>query len=207
LCEHSCPFGALREPSAGAADPQMLAVERKRLAWELLLLPLFVVGIGWMGSNLGTAAAKLHPTVGLMERYLQYQKHPVPYPPQSPEALELKRAEDNLKELLPRATAARRQSALAGWLLGGWVGLVVGLKLISLSIRRARTDYEPDRGACFACGRCFEYCPNELVRRGLMPASALKEAEHAGLQPTGTAGVRAHQESPSLSGSVAPTGK
>ena len=46
-------------------------------------------------------------------------------------------------------------------------------ELISLSVRRKRTDYEPDRGDCFACARCFEYCPNELVRRGLMPAAAL----------------------------------
>ena len=46
------------------------------------------------------------------------------------------------------------------------------MKLISLSVRRRRTDYEPDRGDCFACARCFEYCPNELVRRGLMPAAA-----------------------------------
>jgi len=40
-------------------------------------------------------------------------------------------------------------------------------------LRRRRTDYEPDRGECFACARCFKYCPNELVRRGLMPASSL----------------------------------
>ena len=50
---------------------------------------------------------------------------------------------------------------------------VVGAKLISLSLRRTRTDYEPDRGACVGCARCFEFCPNELVRRGLMPDSAL----------------------------------
>jgi ferredoxin len=58
-------------------------------------------------------------------------------------------------------------------IFGGWIGLVIGVKLISLALRRQRTDYEPDRGACVACARCFEYCPNELVRRGLMPASEL----------------------------------
>jgi NosR/NirI family nitrous oxide reductase transcriptional regulator len=202
LCEHSCPFGALREPSAGAVDARTLATERQRLAWQLLLLPVFIAGVGWIGSNLSTAASKLHPTVALVERYFQHQKHPVQYAPQSPEALELKRAEDNLGELLPRAAATRRQFVLAGWLLGGWVGLVVGIKLISLSLRRTRTDYEPDRGACFSCGRCFEYCPNELVRRGLLPVSALKEYGNAC-----AAGVSTSREFTAVSGSAPRTGE
>jgi ferredoxin len=197
LCESSCPFGALREPSSGAADPPTLAADRKRLAWQLLLLPAVIAGVGWIGCGLSGAAAKLHPRVALVERYLAQQKHPVVYAPQSPEALELKRAGDSLKELLPEATAARRQFVLAGWLLGGWVGLVVGAKLISLSLRRRRPDYEPDRGACFSCGRCFEYCPNELVRRGLMPAAALPE-----LGGAGAAAAAPGLGSPALSGST-----
>jgi formate hydrogenlyase subunit 6/NADH:ubiquinone oxidoreductase subunit I len=51
--------------------------------------------------------------------------------------------------------------------------LVIGAKLISLSLRRQRGDYEPDRGACVACARCVEYCPNELSRRGVVPAPAV----------------------------------
>ena len=60
-----------------------------------------------------------------------------------------------------------------GWLFGAWVGLVLGVKLVSVSLRRKRTDYEPDRGNCVACARCFEYCPNELVRRGVLPGLPL----------------------------------
>ena len=52
--------------------------------------------------------------------------------------------------------------------LGGWVGLVIGVKLIHLSLRRRRTDYSPDRGGCVSCGRCFWYCPCEQVRLGLI---------------------------------------
>jgi len=36
-----------------------------------------------------------------------------------------------------------------------------------------RTDFEPDRGACFACARCFRSCPQELVRISQMPAGEL----------------------------------
>jgi len=56
-------------------------------------------------------------------------------------------------------------------LFGGWIGLVIGVKLVALSVRPGRTDYEPDRGGCFACARCFTACPNERVRLGWMPAA------------------------------------
>ena len=60
---------------------------------------------------------------------------------------------------------------------GAWIGLVIGVKLIHLSIRRRRTEYEPDRANCVSCGRCFWYCPNEQVRLGLIdvaPAALLE---------------------------------
>ena len=52
-----------------------------------------------------------------------------------------------------------------GW-FGAWVGLVIGVKLIYLSVRRRRDDYQPDRAACVSCGRCFWYCPLSLWERG-----------------------------------------
>jgi Pyruvate/2-oxoacid:ferredoxin oxidoreductase delta subunit len=45
------------------------------------------------------------------------------------------------------------------------VGLVFGVKLVQLTVRRQRTDFEPDRGACVSCGRCFWYCPEEHARQ------------------------------------------
>ena len=54
---------------------------------------------------------------------------------------------------------------VGGRLFGAWMGLVVGGMLIHLTLRRRRDDYEADRGACLACGRCYDYCPVELTRR------------------------------------------
>ncbi len=45
---------------------------------------------------------------------------------------------------------------------------MIGLKLVTLSIRRKRTDYQPDRSRCVSCGRCYWYCPSEQVRLGLI---------------------------------------
>jgi NosR/NirI family transcriptional regulator, nitrous oxide reductase regulator len=179
LCEHTCPFGAMREPSAAPANPQFLGIERKRLGWLLLLLPALVAGGAWLGSMLAPAAAQLNPTVELAERYVRQQKNPVQYGVQTPEALSLQRAEENPQVILSAAENLRHRFALACLLFGGWVGLVIGVKLIALSVRQSRTDFEPDRGACFECARCFEYCPNERVRLGLMPASELPVAPAA----------------------------
>jgi ferredoxin len=182
LCEHACPYGAMREPSAGTADPQTLGIERKRLAWLLLATPVLILVLGWVGYNLSHTAALLHPKVALAEKSLQNRIHPVAYTAQSPEALELIRASKDPKALFADVAAARAQFRIGGWLLGGWIGLVLGAKLISLSVRRQRTDFEPDRGACLACARCFEYCPNERVRRGLLPAESVERYVRAQLE-------------------------
>ena len=72
LCEQSCPFGAMREP-APAAHPDALGAERRRLGWMLALLPVLVVAGAWAGSRLSPAAAQLHPSVALAERYVRQQ--------------------------------------------------------------------------------------------------------------------------------------
>ena len=101
--------------------------------------------------------------------------HPAQAGALSPDDLALERARQTPKEIAGRSAARiRRKFDIGGWIFGGWVGLVIGVKLISLSLRRKRTDYEPDRGDCFACARCFEYCPNELVRRGVHAAAGCR---------------------------------
>ncbi len=176
LCEHSCPFGAMRTPSPGTVEPKLLLPERRRLGWLLLLVPALIVGGAWLGGELAVPVSKLNPTVELAERYIMQQKAPVDYGVMTPETLSLQRAERESEALLKSATDLRHRFWLACVAFGGWVGLVLGVKLASLSLRTLRTDFEPDRGACFACARCFRSCPNELVRLGLMPSSELPPA-------------------------------
>ena len=176
LCENSCPFGAMREPSPGNVEPRLLAPERRRLGGLLLLLPLLVAGGAWIGNMLAVPVSKLNPTVELAERYILQQKSPVDYGVMTPETLSLQRAERDPEALLKSATDLRHRFWLACVIFGAWVGLVVAVKLVSLSLRTKRTDFEPDRGACLACARCFRSCPQELVRIGQMPANELLPA-------------------------------
>jgi polyferredoxin len=173
LCEASCPFGAMRQSDAAKVQPAALARDRRRLGGFIVLLPILVALGLWLGGRCSVPASRLHPTVALAEQ-LMLQKTPAP--PRSatptPDELALDRAGQAPKELVAQAVEIRNQFVWGGRLFGGWVGLVFGLKLIRLSMRRKRADYEPDRGDCFACARCFEFCPNELVRRGLVPPPA-----------------------------------
>jgi ferredoxin len=169
LCEASCPFGAMREPAEIKPEPGTLSADRKRLALLIALIPLLMAGTGWLGWKFSPYASKLHPKVSLAERFVLERDLPLKTGPLSPADLSLDRARQAPKELLLDAAAIRHKFGLGGWIFGAWVGLVVGVKLASLSIHRRRTDYEPDRGECVACARCFEFCPNELVRRGLTP--------------------------------------
>jgi ferredoxin len=176
LCEHSCPFGAIREPAALPANPAALAPDRRRLAWLLVALPVLVAGGAWGGLQLAVPASKLHPTVALAEQYLTPNKSvPSPGSP-TPESRALARAEVEAPAIISQAADIRQRVRTACAWFGGWVGLVIGVRLISLSLRATRTDFEPDRGACFACGRCYLACPNERVRLGL-----ISPAEAAGL--------------------------
>ncbi len=170
LCATSCPFGAMREPSPGTVEPKFLAPDRRRLGWMLALLPMLIAGGAWLGGQLAVPMAKWNPTVELAERHLVQQGNPVDYGVMTPEALSLERAAHDPETLLQSATQTRERFWLACVLFGGWVGLVIGVKLVSLSIRTRRTDFEPDRGACYACARCFRSCPQELERLGQKPA-------------------------------------
>ena len=176
LCEHSCPFGAMREPQAPKAELATLAADRRRLAWLLVLAPVMIAVGGWIGGRFSAPVSLLNPTVSLAERFVHERDTPLKTGALSPDDLALDRARQNPRQLLADAADIRRRFGIGSWIFGGWIGLVIAAKLISLSLHRRRVDYEPDRGACFACARCFEFCPNELVRRGGAPAAPVVAA-------------------------------
>jgi len=175
LCECSCPFGAMREPESGSTPPGKLLAERRRLGWLVVLLPVLLLAGVWMGGQLAGPAARLNPHVALAEQYLQEKDTPLPLFASTPAELAMNRARLDPEAVVTQGAELKHRVKVGGWIFGAWVGLVIGVKLISLSVRCARTDYEPDRGACLACARCFESCPQEQVRRGGVPAVA-KEA-------------------------------
>jgi ferredoxin len=184
LCEMSCPFGALRGPQPVETDADSIRTDRRRMGLMLLLLPILVIGGGALGGRIfSRTAARVNPTVALAERYLLEQNQPSKTGVLSPDDLALARARQHPDDLLRDARAIQRKVTLGSWGFGAWVGLVIGIKLISLSLHRQRTDFEPASGDCFACARCFEFCPNELARRGITSAAMPLELKKPTAQP------------------------
>ncbi len=161
LCEDSCPFGAIKEPTT---DWPVHEYDRskKRLAFLILLLPVLMLLGGWMGSGVRMVTARMHETVRLAERVYLEDEGKVEGTTDA--SLAFRATGKEVKELYEEASNIRAEFGLGGWFFGGFVGLVIGLKLIGLSVRRQRKDYEADRASCVACGRCFEYCPKEHAR-------------------------------------------
>ena len=71
LCEDSCPFGAIRAPTAdGPAHDYNKS--KKRLAFLIILLPVLVFSSGWIGYALRPVTSRVHATVRLADRvYLE----------------------------------------------------------------------------------------------------------------------------------------
>jgi len=167
LCEDACPYGAIREPTI-TQPPAARVGARWRLAGLILLLPVLVACFAWLGSRLDVPLSRMHPTFRLAER-IQTEEHAR----KAGKALETTDASQHFRdtgqpaaELYREAAGLRKMFGIAGAWFGAWVGLVIGVKLIHLSRRRRRTDYQPDRANCVSCGRCFWYCPSEQARQG-----------------------------------------
>jgi len=150
----------------------------------VLALPILIAAGVFVGEKFNGAAATVHPTVALAQRWVAEQNTKPKIGALSPEDLALERARQNPETLLATAQSIRGKVRVGSWIFGGWIGLVIGLKLISLAMHRTRTDFEPDAGECFGCARCFEFCPDELARRGIQ---------------TPLAGVRQYASVPALS--------
>lgn len=161
LCEDSCPFGAIRQPTVDWPVHDYKK-SKMRLAFLIILLPVLIFLGGWLGTGLKSVTSRMHATVRLAERVYLEGTGKVEGTTDASTAFRATGAD--AKELYKEAMDIRARFGFGGWLFGGFIGLVVGLKLIGLSVQRQRTDYEADRASCLACGRCFQYCPREHVR-------------------------------------------
>lgn len=161
LCEDACPFGAIRKPTEPWPAKEY-QIAKARLAFFLVLLPVLIGAGGWAGYELRGWLAQVHPQVRLAQRIYLEENAQVEGTTDASDAF---RATGRPSaELYREATLLRDRFGIGGVLFGAFVGLVIGGKLLSLSVKRRRTDYEADRASCLACGRCYEYCPKEHER-------------------------------------------
>lgn len=163
LCEDTCPYDAITTPTiAQSADDRRRG--KHRLFGTLVLAPVLIAGGAWFGNQLGAPLAAWDSDVRLAE---QLSAEELGLTQQVTKASDAFRGAGKTPALAyQRALELRSRYRSLGVWLGAWVGLVVSAKLILLSLRRLRKDYEPNRAGCVSCGRCYAYCPVEQVRCG-----------------------------------------
>lgn len=163
LCEDTCPYDAIETPTV-SQRPSDRSRGKRRLLFILGLAPVLLVGGGWVGSQLSQPLAAWENDVRLAE---QLANEDLGLAPQATKASEAFRNSGKpMSEARERAAILQDRYRSLGIWLGVWIGLVVSAKLIQLSLRRMRGDFEPDQSGCVACARCFSYCPVEQVRLG-----------------------------------------
>lgn len=164
LCEQACPFGAIN-PSTLDAPARSVPADKRRLALTLVLLPLLLAAGVYLGGRSGDALARKHRTVHLAERIHLEDAGTVEGTTDA--SIAFRALGEPADALFKTAAEITSRYAFAGRLGGAWVGLVAGLQLVSLAVRRKRSDYEADRANCLSCARCFRFCPQELQRLGV----------------------------------------
>jgi polyferredoxin len=155
LCSASCPFDAIDFPNKNIKQDKNQNV-RKFIIYAIIL-PLLVLAGGFSGAKSHLYLSKAHPDVYLAELLI---KHP-----------ELKNDKENLDiqafmesgksfdKLAEDAGIIREKFYLGSTIMGGFLGLVIGLMLLNLLVHRTKIIYEPNKGNCYSCGRCMDYCP------------------------------------------------
>ncbi|MFC1677158.1 4Fe-4S binding protein [Planctomycetota bacterium] len=161
LCEDACPFGAIDTPTV---EWPAASYRRSKRVLGLLIaaLPILVVAGAWAGSAVSSSWSRANVTVRLAERIYQENQGMATETTDASNAF--RATGQSTRELYDQADAIRNKFDYGARLLGAFIGLIAGLKLIRPSIRKKRTDFEANRAGCVSCGRCYEFCPREHVR-------------------------------------------
>ncbi|MBP5388381.1 MAG: 4Fe-4S binding protein, partial [Prevotella sp.] len=71
----------------------------------------------------------------------------------------------SMEELETSVEDVRNSFYRWSWFSGALFGFVLGCKLVRLSVKRTRKTYEIEPSACVACGKCFDYCPQNIFKK------------------------------------------
>jgi NosR/NirI family transcriptional regulator, nitrous oxide reductase regulator len=156
LCESGCPYDAILRSDAVREDEQVSKPFNGSLPY-LLIVPVLAAGLGILMYNLSPVLSGASADVRLArEIKLERDKGIKATSKAATAFLESGKTEDSLYAEEARITGRFRKGA--PW-VGIFLGLSLGIGLFRFTIRNIRTEYEPDRGRCYSCGKCFKFCP------------------------------------------------
>jgi len=154
LCANSCPFGAIDEPIVETGKRRSNV---NRLMIYFVILPLWIGVGGFAGSMMHVPLSRFNKTVYMAELIVEHPE--VKTDAKNIDVRTFMSSGKSTEQLVLEADQIRHKFYIGSWLLGGFMGLVIGSSLIGLSTFRKREEWEPNRTNCLSCARCMDYCP------------------------------------------------
>ncbi len=156
LCENSCPYGAIDKPIYGTTNENRNTVINRVIKF-VLLTPALVILCGFIGSVFHENLSMVNPKVRLA--YILSTADAKTSDNYSIEISAFKGSGKTLDQLYIEAKSITRQFYFGGWILGGFLGLILGLTLAKQSFPQNSREYRPNKGTCLSCTRCVDFCP------------------------------------------------
>ena len=159
LCRNACPVDAIKPPYDNKVKENRLTGV-KRLLNYVLFIPLMVIAGALLMRAVSQDLSRINKDVKLVDMVIKHE-----IDPQDVLTLELEAfygKEETVERLMERYQIIQQDFKLYSTIAGAFIGLVIGITLINLSVKRTRKFYEIDNKNCVACGRCFGYCPQNL---------------------------------------------
>jgi NosR/NirI family transcriptional regulator, nitrous oxide reductase regulator len=156
LCEDSCPYDAIDLPVTDR-NPESRSTTVRKLILICFLVPFFTALGGWTVSEMHETLAGVNGKVRLARVLLDPAQ--TMDQPESIEVSSFKSSGKPVSQIYSEASLILKQFRFGSWILGSFLGLVFGITLANRMISIYRTDYTPNKGTCFSCTRCVDYCP------------------------------------------------
>lgn len=156
LCHNACPVDAIRPPYDNKVKESRLQGV-KRIVNYFVILPLMMAAGALLMRSVSIDLSHAHKEVRLYDLVMQHETNP-----QDVLSVELEAfygQGGTVEKLTEKYTQIQIDFKFYATIAGALIGLVIGLTLIHLSVKRTRTQYEIAHADCVACGRCFSYCP------------------------------------------------
>ncbi|GHT16140.1 hypothetical protein AGMMS4956_17790 [Bacteroidia bacterium] len=156
LCHNACPVDAIKPAYENKVKESRLQGV-KRILLYLIVLPVMCVIGALIMRTMSDALSTAHRDVRLYEQVLQNEKAP-----QNVLSVDLEAfygQGGTVAEITERVEKIQSDFKTYSTIAGTLMGLVIGLTLIGLSVKRTRKTYEIDDARCVNCAKCFNYCP------------------------------------------------
>jgi ferredoxin len=156
LCHNACPVDAIRSPYDNKVKEQRIQGV-KRIINYFVILPIVVVAGALIMHSVSGSLSRANSEVKLYDMVMAYEAGT-----DSDQTVELDAfygQGGSIEELTERYYIIQAEFKRYSTFAGALIGLVIGLTLINLSVKRSRKVYEIDPVDCVDCGRCFSYCP------------------------------------------------